>query len=474
MSLFCNIYDLEYYSVKKEMRYIMKNLTKYFNPISTITFAICIILAIYGTITYKTGLLPVPWLIIPICTGLCFFIASKLNKLENLNMTVDEYRRIAVIMCILLFTAQIITAIFADFTPINDLSYVCTGAKNLILNKNIYDDIPEVHNDYFEVYPNNHFLFTVIYLLYKIEFMLTGNITDTLPTALNLIGLNISYILMCRIAEIIHKPSKAFLCAVRGMLFTPLITYTSFFYTDSMTMPLVTSAAYFYLKFKKSGKITQLIICGTLIGMAYKMKGSSLILLIAVIIDMIMDKFKIKNFAVIILPCIIICKIISETALKILHISHETLKQKSFPLIHWIMMSADGRGGYNSADFLYTQSFTGDNKKSAALARLAEKMHNQGFFGFLHHIAEKISYTWENFTFMAGYYYNDSFSSRIFIVVSFLCHFTLLFSILISMKKSTDKTFLFRLCLFGLIIFLLIWETRCRYLVSFFPLFLLI
>ena len=50
---------------------------------------------------------------------------------------------------------------------------------------------------------------------YKIEFMLTGNITDTLPTALNLIGLNISYILMCRIAEMIHKPSKAFLCAVR-------------------------------------------------------------------------------------------------------------------------------------------------------------------------------------------------------------------------------------------------------------------
>ena len=80
MSLFCNIYDLEYYSVKKETRYIMKHLTKYFNSISTITFAICIILAIYGTITYKTGLLPVPWLIIPICTGLCFFMMKLYGK----------------------------------------------------------------------------------------------------------------------------------------------------------------------------------------------------------------------------------------------------------------------------------------------------------------------------------------------------------------------------------------------------------
>lgn len=452
----------------------MKHLTKYFNPIITVTFAVCILLAIYGAITYKTGFLPAPWLIIPISAILCFFIASGLNRLENLNITVHEYRRITLIMCMMLFTAQLITAIFADFTPINDLSYICTSAKNLILDKNIYTDIPEYHNDYFETYPNNHFLFTIIYILYKTEFLLTGNITNTLPTALNLIGLNISYILMCRCAEMIHKPSEAFVCAVRGMIFTPLITYTSFFYTDSMTMPLVTASAYFYLKFKKSDKITQLIICSTLIGMAYKMKGSSLVLLIAIIIDMLMDKYKLRNFAVITIPCFAVCKIISETALKILHISHETLKQKSFPLIHWIMMSADGRGGYNSEDFLYTQSFVGDNKKSADLARLSEKLHNQGLFGFLHHLTEKIAYTWENFTFMAGYYYTGSFSSRIFIVTSFLCHFTLLFSILISMKKGTDKTFLFRLCLFGLIIFLLIWEARCRYLVSFFPLFLLI
>ena len=452
----------------------MKHLTKYFNPIITVTFAVCIILAIYGTIVYKTGFLPAPWIIIPLSAILCFFIASGLNQLKTLNMTVYEYRRITALMCIMLLTSQLIIAIFADFTPINDLSYICTSAKNLILDKNIYTNIPEYHNDYFETYPNNHFLFTTVYILYKIEFLFTGNITDTLPTALNLMGLNISYILMCKCAEMIHKPSEAFVCTVRGMLFTPMITYTSFFYTDSITMPLVMALAYFYLKFKKSDKITHLIICSMLIGMAYKMKGSSLILLIAIIIDMFLNKYKLKNFAIITIPCFVVCKIISETALKILHISHETLKQKCFPLIHWIMMSADGRGGYNSEDFLYTQSFVGENKKSADLARLAEKLHNQGFFGFLHHLSEKIAYTWENFTFMAGYYYTNSFSSKIFIITSFLCHFTLLFSILISMKKSTDKTFLLKLCLFGLIIFLLIWETRCRYLISFFPLFLLI
>lgn len=452
----------------------MKQLTKYFNYSLITVFAICILLAIYGMITNKAASMPVPYLIIPVGVCVCFFIAIKLNKLESINMTVHEYRRISFIMCIILFIAQLIVAIFADFTPINDLSYVCTGAKNIILGHNISENLPDYQPDYFEIYPNNHMLFMVIYLLYRIEFALTGNITDTLPIAVNLIGLTISYFLMCRCAEMIHKPSRAFVCAVRGMFFTPFITYTCFFYTDSMAMPLVIAAAYFWLKYKKSGKISLLILCGAFIGFAYKMKGSSMILLIAVLIEIIITHDKIKNFVAVVIPCFISTKIISEIALKILHISHETIKTNAFPFIHWIMMSADGRGGYNQDDFLFTHNLSGSERKSADFARLTEKIGSQGIDGFIIHIADKIAYTWDSCTFMAGYYYNGDFSSNLFYVISFLCHFTVLFSILIGIRKCTDKTLIFRLCLFGLIVFLLIWETRCRYLVSFFPLFLLI
>lgn len=452
----------------------MKQIIKYFNYSLLTIFAICIVLGLYGLIINKSASVSLAWLIIPIGACICFFIAKKLNQLESLTMTVHEYRRISVIMCILLFTAQLITAISADFTPKSDLFYVCTGAKNIILGNNISENLPDYQPDYFEIYPNNHMLFIVIYLLYKIEFELTGSMSDFLPTAVNLIGLNISYILMCRCAEMIHKPSRAFVCTVRGMIFTPLITYTSFFYTDSMAMPLVTVSAYLYLKYRKSGKISMLIMCGAFIGIAYRMKGSSLVLLVAILIEMIVNHCKIKEFLALIIPCPVLCKIISESALKILHISHETIKEKSFPLIHWIMMSADGKGGYNSDDFLFTHNLNSDGKVHKILERLTEKLSNQGFFGFLLHIVRKISYTWENCAFMAGYYYNNSFSSKVFYITTFFCHFTVLFSILIGIKKSTNRTFMFRLCLFGLIIFLLIWETRCRYLVSFFPLFLLI
>ncbi|MBO5162952.1 MAG: glycosyltransferase family 39 protein [Ruminococcus sp.] len=458
----------------------MKRIITSINYIIPIFFAVSLILGIYGAVVNKANTLPVPWLIVPVGAALAFLLAVKLNGLEKYaeSMTVYEYRRFSALLCLILLISQILSTVFVNFTPINDLKYVADGAENLILGRELYYGLPEYHQDYFECYPNNHALFTIIYMLYKVQFEIFGKITNVLPTILNIIALNMSYWLMCRCAELVHTTKKAFLCAVRGMLFTPFVTYAANFYTDSMAMPLVMLSVYIYLKNRKSGRLSQLVICGAVMGLAFKMKGSSGVLLIAVIIDMLLQKRKVTCYGALVLPFAAAAKTVSAISAKLLGITCEMLKEKAFPLIHWIMMSADGRGGYNSEDFLYTQSFSGCDKVSADLARLSLKLKTQGFFGFIWHLADKIAYTWENFTFMAGYYCEGSFSSPVFIVTAFLCHWTVVFSLLINLwqsrKKGSDEAFLFRLSLFGLCAFLLIWETRCRYLISFFPVFLLI
>lgn len=458
----------------------MKRIVTLINHLIPIFFAVSLFLGIYGAMVNKANTLPLPWLAVSAGTALAFFFAVKLNNFRKYaeSMTIYEYRRFSVLLCLILLAAQILSAVFVDFTPINDLKYVADGAENLILGKDLYYGLPEYHQDYFECYPNNHALFTIIYTLYKVQFELFGKITNILPTILNIIALNTSYWLMCRCAELVHSTEKAFLCAVRGMLFTPFVTYAANFYTDSMAMPLIMLSVYIYLKYRKTNKLQQLVICGAIMGLAFKMKGSSGILLIAVVTDMLLQKQKVKCYVTLALPYAAAAKVVSAISLKLLGITCEMIKEKAFPLIHWIMMSADGRGGYNSEDFLYTQSFSGGDKVSADLARLSLKLETQGFWGFIEHLANKIAYTWENFTFMAGYYCNESFHSSVFIITAFLCHWTTAFSILINLwkarKKGSDATFLFRLSLLGLCVFLLIWETRCRYLISFFPVFLLI
>ena len=154
--------------------------------------------------------------------------------------------RIFAVMALALLAVQIIFAACSHFTPINDLSYICTSAKNYILMgaDTIYEGLPSRHQEYYAVYPNNHLLFLIVLALYKIQYALTGHITNVLPTAFNLIGLNASYILMYMCARVIYKPSKALLCAVRGLLFTPLMTYVMYFYTDALGMPWLTGALF--------------------------------------------------------------------------------------------------------------------------------------------------------------------------------------------------------------------------------------
>lgn len=68
-----------------------------------------------------------------------------------------------------------------------------------------------------------------------------------------------------------------------------------------------------------------------------------------------------------------------------------------------------------------------------------------------------------------------------FLVIAEILHVSILFEIVqgyIGKRKDVNEAacgnFFLKICLAGLFIFLLIWEARCRYLISFMPLFALI
>jgi len=463
---------------------------KYFSVISGIFFASVILLSAYSLIpivnselnsqTFGTVLT-----ITLVATG--FLLSLIFGKSERFfeRLIDGNAKKADGIFCLLvtgLLTMQILFAFCQNFTPKNDLSYICQGAENLVTQKSLYENIPEIHKHYFAVYPNNHALFAVIYGLYRIEYFLTGNITNTLPIIINIISLNLSYILMYMTAKVIYTSEKALICAFRGLLFTPLITYSAFFYTDSMAMPYITGALYLYMKWRTSGSMYNMALCGMISAIAYRLKGSAGILIPAVIIDIIFmhnRKRKFIHFGLMMTTFAIFCIIISRISENIVGVTDYEMERYRFPLIHWIMMSADGRGGYCAEDFRYTLSFNGyDRKISADTERLLSKLSAEGISGFFSHLLQKITYTWRDGTYMAGYYNKYSFlRSHGFYIFTGLCHFTMLSGTArryISERNTSDNKFILKIMFAGLIAFLLIWETRCRYLVSFFALFALI
>ena len=458
---------------------------KYFNIISGIFFLFVIAVSATSFIpilSRELNSMTARIIIVFIFLIITYFVSSATGKSEKLlkkfingNKILSD--RIFCILALILLVFQLNFAFIQDFTPKNDLSYICKGAENIVTGNTFYNNIPEIHKHYFAVYPNNHMIFIIISILYRLEYIFTGNIKNIFPVIFNIISLDISYILMYRISGIINTPEKSVVCAVRGLLLTPFVTYSAFFYTDSMAMPYITGAVYFYIKYINKYKTSNIIICSILTTVGYKFKGSAGLLIPAIILDMIINRRRnrLKNISVLIIVFIIFCMALSKISAGIIRIDDAELEKYRFPLIHWIMMSIHGRGGYCAEDFRYTLSFNGyENKINADISRLAEKLSDMGFSGFFSHLICKISYTWRDGTYMTGYYNKYSFlRSYGFYVFTAVFHFKMLYDI--ARKYISGKYYdIIKIIIIILALFLMVWETRCRYLVSFFPLFMLI
>lgn len=456
---------------------------KYFNIISGIFFLFAI--AVSATsfipiISREFSSMTAGIIIVFLFLAITYFMSSATGKSEKLlkkfisgNKILSD--RIFCILAFILLVFQLNFAFIQDFTPKNDLSYICTGAENIVTGNPVYNNIPEIHKHYFAVYPNNHMIFTVIYGFYRLEYIFTGNIKNIFPIIFNIINLDISYILMYKISGIINTPEKSVICALRGLMLTPFVTYSAFFYTDSMAMPYIMGSIYLYIKYKN--KISDIIICSILIAVGYKFKGSTGLLIPSIILDMLINKRKdrLKNISVLIMVFVIFCMTLSKISAGIISIDDAELEKYRFPLIHWIMMSVNGRGGYCAEDFRYTLSFNGyENKINADISRLAGKLSDMGFSGFFSHLICKISYTWRDGTYMTGYYNKYNFlRSYGFYIFTAVFHFKTLYDIVY--KYISGKYYnIIKIVIITLSLFLMVWETRCRYLVSFFPLFMLI
>ena len=174
--------------------------------------------------------------------------------------------------------------------------------------------------------------------------------------------------------------------------------------------------------------------------------------------------------------------LISTVTQSILRLDRQKLEECRFPPVHWVMMSSDGIGNYNVDDFMYTKSFKGyDAKVKADIDRLGEKLSEQGVLGMTLHFLNKSAYTWRDAAYMAGYYMTGFFRGPIWHGLSFLFNLTLLITIqqrfneaACTDAKASSKSFVLRLCFVGIAIFLLLWEARSRYLISFFILYALI
>lgn len=436
-------------------------------------------------------------------TFLFFFYKFIKKYLKNI-----KHRYILIPLFICMFILQVLLAFRLAFELGNDFGLLFINATNqafgLDFNQTVLD------YSYFEIYPHNIPMFLIDYFI----ILFVKNLFPYYDIAqCQIISLILAYIInaavICLSMFIVYLIIKktinknyALIAVFIGFIMVPFYVYTSSFYTDTLSMIFPVLAIYIYLIYKdtKSKSKLILLLLGGTISLACEFKMTVIIILIAIIIEMFL-KFRVKKLISSVL-FIILGFFIVSCLFNVIIIKSEnkfdfdrTENDKKFPYSHWVAMGLSGNGDWGREDFedsLNAQDY--EDRNTINVNKIKTRITDFGFKGLAKHLLNKSYFTWADGNYYSQswmgsmakyheginkyfYYSNNNEKYKYIGYFTQIIHFSI-FSLIIFLaftnirrgRKSKGNIIL--LSIYGIFIFLLVWETRSRYLVNFIPIFI--
>lgn len=450
-----------------------------FNVIFLLVISFCFHFALLNPFNQKLNKGFVFILFLLLCLGFLFlcFITKNLSKRSLL--------KISIINLIIFTLLQIFFGYFFAVNPSWDMISIFNSATKVASNE------WEFFSSYFyKLYPNNIFITVLWMKFYKLCYYFGFNLilsSVIINIIVVLISVIITYILIKKVFNIRVATISSFLFIV----ITPFYSYTPIFYTDTLTMiflPLAFLLFYIYIK-SKNKNIFLPIFIGIILAFGIGIKTNIAIGFIALSIFSIFIIDNLKGFfrfiSLFLISFIVSSILITSTCQKYIPVP---LKDAGLPSTHWIMMGLKDKGGFNKEDVNLSKK-AGKTKKEIQefnIKTIKTRLNNYGICGYSKFLYKKIQYTWGDGTYFAPvklsrkpirpnflhkYIYGDK--NNLFTSFSEASHSLLLFLILIGsigLFKSKNKIgFLFNICIFGVFLFLILWEARSRYLVCILP-----
>ncbi len=401
----------------------------------------------------------------------------------------------------LMLIFQLIAAFCLRMNPITDVASVDSYARRIVTD-NSFDCLDTSFNNHYIIrYQNNIFILLFTTLVYKITYALTGSISYTPMIILSTLAINSAVLMTVLTARRVFGERKALFTLMLCAFFAPYYTYTPYFYTDSFSLPLVAGTVYVFTvatqSKKRSRKALLLLISGAICFIGFKMKGSVIILIPALLIYMLL-KYGIKRAAKMSAALLLsFCMLFAgfTVAFKNSHIiSEESSERYQFPAAHWVMMGVKDFGAFNFDDDDFSKSYPNKTERQEAnIKEIGRRVNEMGFFGMAVHLGKKAVWTYMDGTYYVANYlqnpqqrtplqdfvlyngkYRFGFFSYSFGYQMFLMAMIAYSGLCARRKGETGMTTLFRIAIFGMVLFFLIWETNSRYPFNFTPLYMLL
>lgn len=366
-----------------------------------------------------------------------------------------------------------------------DFTVVTAAARDLVL-----DGTPP--GEYFVNCANNAPLLWLYAGLFRV-FALFG-IRDFMPWLVAVNAGCIVFSLWClwRIARGLWGGKWALFALGLAMLCPGFWMYAPIAYTDTLSMPFASAALLLWLGARSApaarGRGPRLWGAFLLAALGGILRMTCGILIIAFALDLLLVRSwrgqRVQGLLAAL--CGILLLIGGSRAAQVALPEYD---QTPMPLTHWVMMGLRGDGGYNDEDFQLTGQYESyAERQTFVREEILRRLQAMGPGGLAAHCARKLSYILSD-----GTYYAPSKLDRgarypnplhLFIVPNApyagflyyladgaqLCLLALCAVGAWRAARRPDGLTAARVAVFGLLLFLLVWEARSRYLVQFLPL----
>lgn len=406
-----------------------------------------------------------------------------------------EQKKWIVYLCIsVFFIICVLVSFFLRLNPTWDMGNVFTIAKNIV-------EVGTSNETYLYSYPNNIML-TLVYIgIFKIASFWQGVDYIIVATFFNACMITVCVALMYKIAEKLWDKKKALMVLLIALVTTPLYLHAAIYYSDVPSALFTLLAFYLYLQIveKKGIKNSSLlqILLGIVLFIGIKIKITVSFILIAIFVYEILrgnTKELIQKMSIV-LPTLLIGFILFNFIVEPRVVTNkEVIDNYKVPVLHWIMMGLKEEGGYNEEDYLYTFSYsTYQEKEKADIEEINRRISNYNVLSFAEHLNKKINFAWSDGTYFApeklrrspveqtilqeiviGKYKNVyKYFPQVMHISMMILIFINVCSIL-KKKEYTNREIIMAISVFGLILFLLLWENRSRYIFVMVPLMMLL
>lgn len=436
------------------------------------------------------------------------FWGYRLLRKHRQYFTTRRTIMILVVLLTLFFVLQLLFVKSAYVLPSWDFGAVYGSVKAVVCEGKSLQDLPQ-EQLYFTKFPNNAGIFLILSGILKglqiIGFSINSSNVLWYCLVINCIFIQIALWLAVTIFIRMKRNHDAILLAFLLMGGMVILLYCPIFYTDTLSMFVPLLLFHLILSYERRPLIRYAVgfMAVSLVGYLIKLTSVFVIFAYVVFFVLKVGKEKLRRnirkwvpFFLSILAFVVLLYPINGKIQKELGITDEMQERYQFPYTHWVMMGMyeqkDRAGGYFLDAYTYTEQFeTKKEKSDRNIEKIGEIVKDRGVKGEITFLLHKGVYTWGDGLFfsvqklMRGQqnpdgifrflwdneeaheqegisYYTTVFwySVLLFVILSFW---------MVLFNKRVSRLDILRISIMGLAVFLLIWETRSRYLVAYLP-----